>query len=46
MTATINLKDLSPKIRRQMGIKKPREQRLTQDDIRGYAIAALNPCGT
>lgn len=39
---SINVNELTPKQRRDLGIRKTREQVLKADDIRGYAIAALN----
>lgn len=38
----MNVNELTPKQRRDLGIRKIREQALKADDIRGYAIAALN----
>ena len=39
----IDLDDLTPAQRRELGIRKPRQQALVQEDIRSYAIAALYP---
>ena len=39
----VHVNDLPLEVRRNLGLRKSREQRLSQDDIRGYAIAALYP---
>lgn len=42
MAATVNLDDLSPEVRKQLGLKKPRARRsMTMHDVRTAAIRVL-----
>jgi hypothetical protein len=42
MAGTINAGELPPEVRKQLGIKKPRERRaMTLNDVRTYAIRVL-----
>jgi len=41
MAATINITDLDPEQRRQLGIRKPRETALSKDELRGWAPKCL-----
>jgi hypothetical protein len=41
MPATLNLDDLSPEQRRELGIRKPRESQFTKDELRGWSLKIL-----
>jgi hypothetical protein len=41
MPATINLDDIDPEQRKQLGIKKPRETAFSKDELRGWALKVL-----
>jgi hypothetical protein len=41
MAASINVTDLDPEQRRQLGIRAARETGLSKDDIRGWALKVL-----
>jgi hypothetical protein len=41
MPASINLNDLDPEQRKQLGIKKPRETAFTKDELRGWSLKIL-----
>lgn len=41
MAATLNFDDLTPEQRTKLGVKKPRESKFTQEDVRSYALRAL-----
>jgi hypothetical protein len=41
MAATINADELSPEQRRSLGIRKPREQKFSQEGVRRHAIRVL-----
>jgi hypothetical protein len=41
MPATINLDDIDPEQRKQLGIRKPRESNFTKDDLRGWSLKIL-----
>ena len=37
----VNLEDLSPEVRRRMKLRKPREQSMTRNEVRTYALRVL-----
>jgi hypothetical protein len=39
--ATINLDDIDPEQRKQLGIRKPRESSFSKDELRGWALKVL-----
>jgi hypothetical protein len=39
--ATINLDDLDPEQRKQLGIRKPRETAFSKDELRGWSLKVL-----
>jgi hypothetical protein len=41
MPATINLDDIDPEQRKQLGIRKPRESSFSKDELRGWALKTL-----
>jgi hypothetical protein len=41
MPATINLDDIDPEQRKQLGIRKPRESSFSKDELRGWALKVL-----
>jgi hypothetical protein len=41
MPATINLDDLDPEQRKQLGIRKPRETAFSKDELRGWSLKVL-----
>jgi hypothetical protein len=41
MAATINLDDIDPEQRKQLGIRKPRETAFSKDELRGWALKIL-----
>jgi hypothetical protein len=41
MAATINLGDIDPEQRKQLGIRKPRETTFGKDELRGWALKVL-----
>jgi hypothetical protein len=41
MAATLNLDDLTPEQRRELGIRKPRETAFSKDDLRGWSLKIL-----
>jgi hypothetical protein len=43
MAASINLADLSPEQRSDLGIRKPRETAFSKDDVRSWALKCLAP---
>lgn len=41
MPATINLDDIDPEQRKQLGIRKPRETAFSKDELRGWSLKIL-----
>jgi hypothetical protein len=41
MPATLNVDDLTPDQRKELGIRKPREPQFTKDELRGWALKTL-----
>ena len=41
MPATLNLDDIDPEQRKQLGIRKPRETAFSKDELRGWALKVL-----
>jgi hypothetical protein len=41
MPATINVDDIDPEQRKQLGIRKPRETAFSKDELRGSALKVL-----
>jgi hypothetical protein len=41
MPATINLDDIDPEQRKQLGIRKPRESAFSKDELRGWSLKIL-----
>jgi hypothetical protein len=41
MPATINLDDIDPDQRKQLGIRKPRESTFSKDQLRGWSLKVL-----
>jgi hypothetical protein len=41
MPATINIDDIDPEQRKQLGIRKPRETAFSKDELRGWALKIL-----
>jgi hypothetical protein len=41
MAATLNFDDLTPEQRSKLGVRKPRQSKFTQEDVRSYALRAL-----
>jgi hypothetical protein len=41
MPATINLDDINPDQRKQLGIRKPRETAFSKDELRGWSLKIL-----
>jgi hypothetical protein len=41
MAATINLDDIAPEQRKQLGIRKPRETAFSKDELRGWSLKIL-----
>ena len=41
MPATINVEDIDPEQRKQLGIRKPRETAFSKDELRGWALKVL-----
>jgi hypothetical protein len=41
VAATINMDELTPDQRRDLGIRKPRETRFTMDELRGWSLKVL-----
>jgi hypothetical protein len=39
--ASINLNDLDPEQRKQLGIRKPRETASSKDELRGWSLKVL-----
>ena len=42
MASRINANDLTPAQRRQLGVRKPREQKFTMEHVRRHAIEVLS----
>ena len=41
MPASINLDDIDPERRKQLGIRKPRETSFSKDELRGWSLKVL-----
>jgi hypothetical protein len=41
MPATINLDDIDPEQRKQLGIRKQRESTFSKDELRGWSLKVL-----
>lgn len=41
MPASINLDDIDPEQRKQLGIRKPRETTFSKDEMRGWSLKIL-----
>ncbi len=41
MAATINLDEIDPEQRKQLGIRKPRETAFSKDELRGWSLKVL-----
>jgi hypothetical protein len=41
MSATINLDDLLPEQRKQLGVRLPRQQKFSKEDVRRWALKVL-----
>jgi hypothetical protein len=41
MPATINLGDIPPEQRKEMGLKKPRESAFSKEELRGWSLKVL-----